>query len=111
MPLHVEQLTADTAGITGIHTAVGDARDLDLPDASVDAVLLLGPLYHLIDRAERVGALFKTWPSLILQKLEISDRPRVSTSDGVDTRVRVLPRLVGRLKSSTTLLNTNPNVS
>ena len=57
MALHVEQLTADTAGVTGIHTAVGDARDLDLPDASVDAVLLLGPLYHLIDRAERVSAL------------------------------------------------------
>jgi len=57
MPLHVEQLTADAAGVTGIRTAVGDARDLDLPDASVDAVLLLGPLYHLTDRAERVGAL------------------------------------------------------
>jgi SAM-dependent methyltransferase len=57
MPLHVEQLTADTAEVTGIHTAVGDVRDLDLPDASVDAVLLLGPLYHLIDHAERVRAL------------------------------------------------------
>jgi SAM-dependent methyltransferase len=57
IPLHVEQLTADAAGVPGIHTAVGDVRDLDLPDASVDAVLLLGPLYHLLDRAERVGAL------------------------------------------------------
>ncbi len=57
MPLHVEQLTADAAGVPGIHTAVGDVRDLDLPDASADAVLLLGPLYHLLDRAERVGAL------------------------------------------------------
>jgi SAM-dependent methyltransferase len=57
MPLHVEQLTADAAGMTGIRTAVGDVRDLDLPDASVDAVLLLGPLYHLTDRAERVRAL------------------------------------------------------
>ena len=57
MPLHVEQLTADAAGMAGIRTAVGDARDLDLPDASVDAVLLLGPLYHLTDRAERVRAL------------------------------------------------------
>src|SRR5947208_15563046 len=57
MPLHVEQLTADAAGVPGIHTAVGDVRDLDLPDASVDAVLLLGPLYHLTHRAERVHAL------------------------------------------------------
>ncbi len=57
MPLHVEQLRAEASGVAGIHTAVGDARDLDLPGASVDAVLLLGPLYHLIDRAERVRAL------------------------------------------------------
>jgi SAM-dependent methyltransferase len=57
MALHVEQLTADAAEVPGIHTAVGDVRDLDLPDASVDAVLLLGPLYHLTDRAERVRAL------------------------------------------------------
>lgn len=57
MPLHVAQLAADAAGVRGIRTAIGDARDLDLPDASVDAVLLLGPLYHLIDRAERVRAL------------------------------------------------------
>jgi SAM-dependent methyltransferase len=57
MPLHVEQLAADAAGVTGIRTAVGDARNVDLPDASVDAVLLLGPLYHLTDRAERVQAL------------------------------------------------------
>ena len=33
---------------------MGDARDLDLADASVDAVLLLGPLYHLRRRAERL---------------------------------------------------------
>jgi SAM-dependent methyltransferase len=56
MPLHVEQLTADAAG-SGVRSAVGDARDVDLPDASVDAVLLLGPLYHLLDRADRVRAL------------------------------------------------------
>jgi SAM-dependent methyltransferase len=54
MPLHVQQLTA--AGAAGIESAVGDARELDLADASVDAVLLLGPLYHL-DRADRILAL------------------------------------------------------
>src|ERR1700744_6185034 len=57
MPLHVEQLAADMAGVPGIRTAVGDARELDLADASVDAALLLGPLYHLTDRADRVRAL------------------------------------------------------
>ncbi len=36
---------------------VGDARALDLADETVDAVLLLGPLYHLTDPADRVRAL------------------------------------------------------
>jgi SAM-dependent methyltransferase len=42
----------------GLVTAeVGDARRLIHADASVDAVLLLGPLYHLLVRAERLSAL------------------------------------------------------
>ena len=59
MDLHVSQLTADAdaAGAPGIRTAVGDAREIDLPDASADAVLLCGPLYHLPDHAERSRAL------------------------------------------------------
>ena len=36
---------------------VGDARHLERPDASVDMVLLLGPLYHLTERQERLAAL------------------------------------------------------
>jgi SAM-dependent methyltransferase len=65
VPLHVAQVTAAAAGFTagaagaadgGVESAVGDARVLDLADASVDAVLLLGPLYHL-DRADRVRTL------------------------------------------------------
>jgi SAM-dependent methyltransferase len=43
MPLHVQQLRDEATGIEGLHTAVCDARDLDLDDDSVDAVLLLGP--------------------------------------------------------------------
>lgn len=35
----------------------GDARALAHPDASADAVLLLGPLYHLVDPADRASAL------------------------------------------------------
>jgi SAM-dependent methyltransferase len=57
VPLHVEQLRAEAGPGPGIRTAVGDARDLDLGDAAVDAVLLLGPLYHLRWRADRVRAL------------------------------------------------------
>ena len=54
MPLHVRQVEDDAvARGVRLRTAVGDARDLDLGDASVDAVLLLGPLYHLRRRADR----------------------------------------------------------
>ena len=35
----------------------GDARSLDYGDASMDAVLLMGPLYHLTDRDDRLKAL------------------------------------------------------
>ncbi len=36
---------------------VGDARALDFPDRSADIVLLLGPLYHLAEAADRARAL------------------------------------------------------
>lgn len=53
VPLHVQQ-----AKSFGTFTAeIGDARHLDDPDGSRDAVLLLGPLYHLTDRVDRVQAL------------------------------------------------------
>lgn len=57
VPLHVEQLRQAAAGNPRIRTEVGDARDLDLPDNSADAVLLLGPLYHLDKRPDRLRAL------------------------------------------------------
>lgn len=43
-----------TARERGIDAALGDARDLaDVADDSVDVVLLLGPLYHLVEAADR----------------------------------------------------------
>jgi SAM-dependent methyltransferase len=56
MPLHVDQLGA-VADTSQINSAVGDARDLDLGDGAVDAVLLLGPIYHLRRRDQRMRAL------------------------------------------------------
>ena len=50
--LHVEQAVE-----AGVDAHLGDARDVDQPDASVDVVLLLGPLYHLLDAADRQQAL------------------------------------------------------
>lgn len=42
----------------GIRSAeVGDARHLRWPDGSVDVLLLLGPLYHLVDTEDRARAL------------------------------------------------------
>jgi SAM-dependent methyltransferase len=58
VPLHVEQLQARARqrGLR-IEATAGDARRLDLPDASFDAVLEFGPLYHLQDREGRLQAL------------------------------------------------------
>ncbi len=55
--LHVEQLRALVSPTSRISTAVGDARSIDLPDASVDGALCLGPLYHLADCEDRVQSL------------------------------------------------------
>lgn len=59
MPLHVEQ--ARQSSLKQPHPlasiSVGDARRLDREEASVDAVLLFGPLYHLTERADRIQAL------------------------------------------------------
>jgi SAM-dependent methyltransferase len=41
----------------GLRARVGDARALDADDDSYDVVLLLGPLYHLLEREERLLAL------------------------------------------------------
>ncbi|WP_433790247.1 class I SAM-dependent methyltransferase [Actinoplanes sp. CA-252034] len=54
VPAHVEQALA---GQPPVDAVVGDARDLPVPDHSWDATLLLGPLYHLLDRDDRVRAL------------------------------------------------------
>jgi ubiquinone/menaquinone biosynthesis C-methylase UbiE len=39
---------------------VGDARTLDFGDATADAILLLGPLYHLTESQGRLRALAET---------------------------------------------------
>lgn len=45
------------AQLPGVTALVGDARELPWDDASFDAVLLMGPLYHLTDRKHRVQAI------------------------------------------------------
>lgn len=52
VPRHVGQAQSE-----GVSASVGDARDLRFTDDSFDAVIMLGPLYHLASRADRLAAL------------------------------------------------------
>ncbi len=63
-PLHVELARQASeaqpdAPLTSID--VGDARNLQHSDASIDVVLMFGPLYHLTDRTDRVKALWEAY--------------------------------------------------
>jgi SAM-dependent methyltransferase len=55
VPLHVEHARVRAAG--RFVAVEGDARALDERDEAYDAVLLLGPLYHLTDEGDRLRAL------------------------------------------------------
>jgi SAM-dependent methyltransferase len=64
VPLHVRQAEeASRSRETGrlASARVGDARRLDFVDASADTVLLLGPLYHLTERSDRLAVLAEAW--------------------------------------------------
>ncbi|WP_328486005.1 class I SAM-dependent methyltransferase [Streptomyces zaomyceticus] len=53
VPKHVTQ----AAAIDGVTAELGDARRLTAAARTYDVVLLLGPLYHLHDRTDRISAL------------------------------------------------------
>jgi len=55
VPRHIREATE-----RGVRAQLGDARDLPVATNSQDAVLLLGPLYHLTERADRLTALRET---------------------------------------------------
>jgi ubiquinone/menaquinone biosynthesis C-methylase UbiE len=60
IPLHIEQARAasgERANAALASAEVGDARALELQNERADGVLLLGPLYHLPERADRIQAL------------------------------------------------------
>lgn len=52
---HIAEAEAAAAG--RFKCRLGDARSLDVPDASFDVVVFQGPLYHLADHHDRVAAL------------------------------------------------------
>jgi SAM-dependent methyltransferase len=53
VPLHVEQASAATS----FTSMLGDARALEAETSSIDVVMLMGPLYHLTERSDRLLAL------------------------------------------------------
>ena len=59
VPHHIEQAIEReaAAGVSLASATCGAAARIELDDGSADAVLLMGPLYHLQDRKERLGAL------------------------------------------------------
>ncbi|MDZ8053844.1 MAG: class I SAM-dependent methyltransferase [Aulosira sp. ZfuVER01] len=60
VPLHVEQARSASQAQPDyplVSAEVGDARQLNQANNSVDAVLLFGPLYHLIERSDRLVVL------------------------------------------------------
>ena len=57
VPLHVEQAKGKEGGALLASIGQRDARRLDFDSDSMDVVLLLGPLYHLPDRSDRIQSL------------------------------------------------------
>ena len=60
VPKHIEQARQAAIHYPDVSLSsmtVGDARQLKFADNSVDAVLMLGPLYHLVQSADRLAAL------------------------------------------------------
>ena len=87
-PLHIEMaIAASSRQIEAplASAAVGDARSLSWIDKSLDAVLMLGPLYHLTAKEDRLRALSEAYrvlkPDGILFAVGISRF--ASTMDGI----------------------------
>jgi ubiquinone/menaquinone biosynthesis C-methylase UbiE len=60
VPLHVEQAREASARQPSNPVnsfQLGDARQVAFMDKCVDGVLMLGPLYHIVERAQRITAL------------------------------------------------------
>lgn len=59
---HVVEL-ADAAVVCGDRVGIlrAEARHLPLADGSVDVAMLMGPLYHLVEPADRAAALAEAW--------------------------------------------------
>lgn len=63
IPIHIEQAEESNCSspFKLASCSLGDARQIDKSDCFADAVLLFGPLYHLIDLDDRLKALQEAW--------------------------------------------------
>ena len=57
VPLHVDRARIEAGEPGAFQAETGDARELPFDDGAFDAVLLLGPLYHLLESQDRLLAL------------------------------------------------------
>jgi SAM-dependent methyltransferase len=51
----------EAARSLGLDAELGEAQRLEQADSSFDVVLLMGPLYHLVDEPDRLQALREAW--------------------------------------------------
>jgi SAM-dependent methyltransferase len=114
MPLHIEQAQhASAAAPTPLASVqLGDARALPFADATADAVLLLGPLYHLVERADRVVALREAARALRANGVVIvaAISRWASTADGFARECLRDPRFAAMIERDLdTGLHTNPD--
>jgi SAM-dependent methyltransferase len=117
VPSHVEAARAASATqrlkpLVGVE--LGDARDLAAPDNGADAVLLLGPLYHLVEAADRALALAEVHrvlrPGGVLFAAGISRF--ASTHDGLRSGAMADPRFEAIVEGDLTDgIHRNPDVS
>ena len=64
VPLHIQQAQAASDAQPEAPLAsckIGDARHLEFDDGTVDVILLLGPLYHLIEAQDRARSLSEAY--------------------------------------------------
>jgi SAM-dependent methyltransferase len=111
---HVDAARAASASAPAplASASVGDARALPHPDGAADAVLLLGPLYHLVEAADRAMALAEARrvlrPGGVLLAAAISRF--ASALDGVRFNLLADPRFASIVEDDLTVgVHRNPD--